>query len=137
MRFSGGLLAREETEGRDTHGLVLEAELVPLGPGTRDVELVRALAAPDHGAAGLKTDGAELVGAAAAAAAGERRRGVWATRELGGRTEDQREWGIVLMPSTTRRREASENVISGMNTEQRTCAQPWPSVGLHTRRYDG
>src|SRR6266850_3931782 len=38
------------------------------------------------------------------------------------------------MPSTMRRRFASENDISGMNTAHARCTQPWPSVGLQTRR---
>lgn len=44
--------------------------------------------------------------------------------------------GIALMPSTRRRRAASEKVISGMKTEQSTCTHAWPSVGLHARRYE-
>lgn len=38
------------------------------------------------------------------------------------------------MPSTMRRRFASENDISGINTAHARCTQPWPSVGLQTRR---
>jgi hypothetical protein len=38
------------------------------------------------------------------------------------------------MPSTMRRRFASENDTSGMNTAHARCTQPWPSVGLQTRR---
>jgi hypothetical protein len=38
------------------------------------------------------------------------------------------------MPSTMRKRFASENDISGMNTAHARCTQPWPSVGLQTRK---
>ena len=44
--------------------------------------------------------------------------------------------GIALMPSTSRRRVASEYASSGMNTEHRTWTHAWPSVCLLARRYE-
>lgn len=41
---------------------------------------------------------------------------------------------IAVKPSTSRRREASVKDISGVKTEHKTCAHPWPSVGLQARR---
>jgi hypothetical protein len=40
------------------------------------------------------------------------------------------------MPSTFRRRVESVKDTSEWKTEQSKCAHPWPSVGLHARKYE-
>ena len=49
-------------------------------------------------------------------------------------TLTHRALGMTLIPSTTRIVFVSVKHVSGTKTEQRMCAQPWPSVGLHARR---
>lgn len=101
----------------------LKSKLVSLLPCARDVILIDTINTPNDSAAFTLADYAAL-----------NKDQIANQLVCNRRTVSQRSCGTVLTPSTSRRREASENATSGMNTEQRTCAQHWPSVGLQARR---